>query len=97
MIVHQLTLFAMFVLFTKRSGGKGMGWGKDLVLVGHEGGKAKSLKVFGVGWKLKERNLYPWEEKQTHLGQTRLSLDLPGKFLKIRTMANFLNLSSNGG
>ena len=47
MIVHQLTLFAMFVLFTKRSGGKGMGWGKDLVLVGHEGGKAKSLKVLG--------------------------------------------------
>ena len=27
-----------------------MGWGKDLVLVGHEGGKAKSLKGFGVGW-----------------------------------------------
>ena len=25
-----------------------MGWGKDLVLVGHEGGKAKSLKGFGV-------------------------------------------------
>ena len=49
MIVHQLTLFAMFVLFTKRSGGKGMGWGKDLVLVGHEGGKAKSLKGLGVG------------------------------------------------
>ena len=25
-----------------------MGWGKDLVLVGHEGGKAKSLN--GLGW-----------------------------------------------
>ena len=47
MIVHQLTLFAMFVLFTKRCGGKGMGWGKDLVLVGHEGRKAKSLDVVG--------------------------------------------------
>ena len=67
MIVHQLTLFAMFVLFTKRCGGKGMGWGKDLVLVGHEGGKAKSLKVFGVGVDSGKESLTLGEKAKIHL------------------------------
>ena len=50
--VFDLQLFGALLL-TGGSGGKGRGLGQDLVLVGHEGRKAKSLDV--VGWVCKFR------------------------------------------
>ena len=48
--VYQSQTFDCYfsLLLTRGSGRKGRGLGQDLVLVGHEGRKAKSLDV--VGW-----------------------------------------------
>ena len=49
----------LLLLLTRGSGWKGRGLGQDLVLVGHEGRKAKGLDVVGWVWKFKGRNLSP--------------------------------------
>ena len=71
------------ILLTGGSGGKGRGLGQDLVLVGHEGRKAKGLDVLGWGWTFRGGYslLLQKKAKSTYLSQTRFSLDLSGKLL----------------